>query len=213
MISTVSKRFANIGFVGLGVMGGPMARNLALNGNHSLTVFDLSKNRTDWLKSQVQDLEVAESAAEVAMSCDVVVTMLTSNPQVKSAYMSDFGLLLKARKNSLFIDCSTIDPTVCREVAARAEAVGAKFLDAPVNGGIPEAKDGTLGFYVGHDDMNSFNRAQEVLEAMGKSVIAVDGVGNGQTAKVCNNMMLGISMIATAETMNMGMKLGMAKFR
>lgn len=211
MLSQVSKRFANIGFIGLGNMGGPMARNLALNGDHNLTVFDVSQERIDWLKDQCSSVTAAPTPADVAADNSILVTMLPSNPHVKSVYLGDDGILKTAKKGSVFLDCSTIDPNVAREVASQVEKASSKYLDAPVSGGVTAASAGTLTFMVGNDSPAVFDTAHSVLQHMGKNVVSITGIGNGQVAKICNNMMLGISMIGISETMNLGIKLGIDK--
>merc|ERR1712159_263622 len=213
MLTRLSKRAASIGFVGLGNMGSGMARNLILGGGHDLTVFDVSAERIDWLKaeSDASKVTVASKPADVAANCKTVVTMLPSNPHVNSVYLGDGGLMETASAGSLFLDSSTIDPNVAQAVAKEVEAKGSTYLDAPVSGGVTAAAAGTLTFMVGNNSEDDFAAGKKVLDHMGANIVAVKGVGNGQVAKICNNMMLGISMIGVAETMNLGIKLGIDK--
>lgn len=213
MLSVLSKRCASIGFIGLGNMGGPMAKNLVLNGSHHLTVFDTQESATSWLSKSVgsENITVASSPAEVASKSTTVITMLPSNPHVKEVYLGDNGVLSQVNENSIFFDCSTIDPNVARQVSAKVLEKSCTYVDAPVSGGVTAAAAGKLTFMVGNDSPDAFKKASDVLQHMGQNVVSVTGVGNGQVAKICNNMMLGISMIGISETMNLGIKLGIDK--
>ena len=195
----------HIGFLGLGNMGAPMARNL-LKAGHRLSVFDPVPAAVAAL---VKDgARAVDSAGAVATAdVEVIVTMLPAAAQVKAVYLGDDGLLAHARPGVLLIDCSTIDPHSAREVAAAAEAQGNPMLDAPVSGGTGGAAAGTLTFMVGGSDAD-FARARPLLAAMGKNIVHCGGHGNGQAAKVANNLLLGISMIGVAEAMNLGVALG-----
>lgn len=199
-----------IGFIGLGNMGGPMALNLAKAG-HELTVFDLSAEAIANLEAQAQ-IRVAASPVEVAAADqEVIVTMLPAAAHVKSVYLGDdghSGIIAAAAAGTVMIDSSTIDPASAREVAEVAEAKGVVILDAPVSGGTVGAQNATLTFMVGGTE-EGFAKAQPILQAMGKNIVYCGGHGNGQVAKVANNMLLGISMIGVAEAMNLGVKLGM----
>ncbi|MFV9473981.1 3-hydroxyisobutyrate dehydrogenase [Advenella sp. RU8] len=196
----------NIGFIGLGNMGAPMALNL-LKAGHKVYVYDL-------VESAVQMLEAsgavrATSPAQVASAeIDMLITMLPASVHVKRVYLGEDGVLAAVGKQVLLIDSSTIDPQTAREVAAQAAAQGNDMLDAPVSGGTGGAQAGTLTFMVGGDKA-VFERALPVLQAMGKNIVYCGGAGNGQVAKVANNMLLGISMIGAAEAMNLGVSLGM----
>jgi 3-hydroxyisobutyrate dehydrogenase len=196
---------AAIGFIGLGNMGGPMAKNL-IKAGHALKVFDLSD------KAVAALVEVgaasAATAADVARDVDVVITMLPAGEHVRSVYLGDAGLIAVARKGTLFIDSSTIDVPSAREVITVAEAAGMAMIDAPVSGGVGGAEAGTLTFMAGGSDA-AFAKAKPVLEKMGKNIFHAGGAGNGQVAKVCNNMILGISMIAVSEAFTLGEKLGL----
>lgn len=196
----------HIGFLGLGNMGGPMAHNL-LKAGHSLTVFDLSQAAVSSLSAA--GAKAASSPAALAASdVEVIITMLPAAAHVKGVYLGAEGLLANVRKGVLLIDSSTIDPHSAREVSAAAKANGNPMLDAPVSGGTGGAAAGTLTFMVGGDN-STFEQARPILAAMGKNIVHCGGAGNGQVAKVANNMLLGISMIATAEAMALGVSLGM----
>jgi 3-hydroxyisobutyrate dehydrogenase len=193
-----------IGFIGLGHMGNPMARNLLKHG-HMLRVHDLV---ADLAKKFAGECEVATSAAECARGVDCVITMLPSSPHVRAAYLSEYGILKGAAPGTPLIDSSTIDPITAREVAMDAKARGCPMVDAPVSGGVGGAEAGTLTFMVGGEPRD-FETVKPILQAMGKNVVHCGGVGNGQVAKICNNMMLAVEMIATAEGMTLAAKLGM----
>tara|TARA_R110000868_G_scaffold31627_14_gene115839 strand:+ start:2253 stop:3143 length:891 start_codon:yes stop_codon:yes gene_type:complete len=196
---------ATIGFIGLGNMGGPMARNLVKAG-HALKVFDLSEKAVAGLVAA--GATKAATAPDVAKEVDFVVTMLPAGEHVRSVYLGSAGLLAVARKGTLFIDSSTIDVPSAREVIAAAEAAGMSMIDAPVSGGVGGAEAGTLTFMVGGTN-EAFAQAKPVLAQMGKNIFHAGGAGNGQVAKVCNNMILGISMIAVSEAFVLGEKLGL----
>jgi 3-hydroxyisobutyrate dehydrogenase len=196
---------ASIGFIGLGNMGGPMARNLVKAG-HALKVFDLSEKAVASLVEA--GAAKAATAAEAARDVDFVVTMLPAGEHVRAVYLGDGGLIAAARKGTLFIDSSTIDVPAAREVIAAAEKAGMAMLDAPVSGGVGGAEAGTLTFMVG-GAAEAFEKARPILEKMGKNIFHAGAAGNGQVAKVCNNMILGISMIAVSEAFTLGEKLGL----
>jgi 3-hydroxyisobutyrate dehydrogenase len=194
-----------IGFIGLGHMGGPMARNL-LKAGHALKVYDVVPDLVK--KLQEQGCEVATSAIDCAKGVEVVITMLPSSPHVRSVYLGEYGILAGVKPGTPLIDCSTIDPLTAREVAMDAKAKSCPMVDAPVSGGVGGAEAGTLTFMVG-GDAKDFDAARPVLQAMGKNIVHCGGIGNGQVAKICNNMMLAIEMIATSEGMSLAAKLGM----
>ncbi|MGB5093906.1 MAG: 3-hydroxyisobutyrate dehydrogenase [Parvibaculum sp.] len=196
---------ATIGFIGLGNMGGPMARNLVKAG-HALKVFDLSTAAVSGLVS-VGATGVA-SASEAARDVDAVVTMLPAGEHVRGIYLGEAGLLKAARKGTLFIDSSTIDVASARDVISAAEAVGHMMVDAPVSGGVGGAEAATLTFMVG-GSVAGFAAAKPLLEKMGKNIFHAGQAGNGQVAKVCNNMILGISMIGVSEAFLLAEKLGL----
>jgi len=194
-----------IGFIGLGNMGGPMARNL-LKAGHDVTVFDLSEAALAGLRDA--GAGVAASAGEAAANVDVVVSMLPAGKHVEAVYGGDGGVITSAAKGTLLIDSSTIDVATARRVAVLASDAGLAMVDAPVSGGVGGAEAGTLTFMVG-GEADAFSLAEPVLQAMGKNIFHAGGAGNGQAAKICNNMLLGISMIGTAEAFNLAEKLGL----
>ncbi len=192
-----------IAFIGLGNMGGGMAANLVKAG-HEVRAFDLSD----------EALEAAEengcitfgSARDAAEHADAVVTMLPNGAIVRDVYTTD--IIGQAPEGAILLDCSTIDVATARDVIALAEEDGYEMVDAPVSGGIAAANAGTLTFMVG-GTQSAFERARPILEAMGKAVIHAGQAGNGQAAKICNNMLLGIHMIGTCEAFRMAEKLGL----
>ncbi|HPU15859.1 MAG TPA: 3-hydroxyisobutyrate dehydrogenase, partial [Polymorphobacter sp.] len=192
-----------IGFIGLGNMGGGMAANLVKAG-HAVNAFDLSGDAC--ARARDAGCSIAADAAAAVAGADAVVTMLPAGTHVRSVYaQSVFG---KAAKGSLLLDCSTIDVASAKAVAADADAAGLVMVDAPVSGGIAAANAGTLTFMVG-GSTEAFGRAEVVLAAMGKAIIHAGGAGAGQAAKICNNMLLGASMVATAEAFVLAQKLGL----
>jgi 3-hydroxyisobutyrate dehydrogenase len=195
-----------IGFIGLGHMGNPMCRNLLKHG-HLLKVYDVVGDLVRKFATE-KNCEAAESSGACVKDVELVITMLPSSPHVRSVYLGELGILAAVKGGTPLIDCSTIDPITAREVSMDAKAKGCGMLDAPVSGGVGGAEAGTLTFMVG-GDTGDFERAKPVLQAMGKNIVHCGGSGNGQVAKICNNMMLAIEMIATAEGMSLATKLGM----
>ncbi len=194
---------ARVGFIGLGNMGGGMAANLAKNG-HDVRAFDLSEDALERAK-KAGCLPVA-SAAEAAEGAEAVVTMLPAGSHVEQVYQdSVFGI---ADTAAVLIDCSTIDVETAKRVADAASAKGLTAVDAPVSGGIAAAAAGTLTFMVGGSEAG-FERAEPFLADMGKAVIHAGINGAGQAAKICNNMLLGATMIATCEAFLLAEKLGL----
>ena len=196
---------AQIAFVGLGNMGLPMAQNL-IKAGHRVTGVDLSAVAKDKLKASGGT--IAESAGAAASTADAVITMLPSGKEVREIYLGASGIVASARAATLLIDSSTIDVESARAVAAAAAEKKLSMLDAPVSGGVGGATAGTLTFMVGGSD-DAFARAKPFLEAMGKTIVHAGGAGNGQAAKICNNMILGISMIAVSEAFVLAEKLGL----
>jgi len=196
----------HIGFIGLGNMGAPMAHNL-LKAGHQLSVFDLNASAVESLVG-AGALPVDSPTAIAQGNAELIITMLPAAAHVKSVYLGENGLIANSRPGVMLIDCSTIDPHSAREVAEAAAGHGNPMLDAPVSGGTGGAAAGTLTFMVGGSDAD-FDRAQPILAAMGKNIIHCGAAGNGQVAKVANNMLLGISMIGVAEAMALGVALGM----
>ena len=196
---------ARIGFIGLGNMGLPMAANLVKAG-HAVAGFDVGKPLTGKL-SAVGGL-AAETIAMAGGGADAIITMLPASEHVRDVYCASGGVIGAAGAGALLIDSSPIDVATTRDVAARAAAKGLAMVDAPVSGGVAGAQAGTLTFMVGGPDA-AFARARPILEAMGKTVVHAGGSGNGQAAKICNNMILGVSMIAVSEAFLLAEKLGL----
>jgi 3-hydroxyisobutyrate dehydrogenase len=195
----------DIAFIGLGNMGGPMAANLVKAG-HAVAAFDLSA------PALAQAVEAgcakAASIADAVRTAEVVVTMLPAGKQVRAVYLNADGVLAHARPGALLIDSSTIDVESARAVARAAAEKGFQMLDAPVSGGVGGAAAGTLTFMAG-GEKSAFERAEPALKAMGRNVFHAGASGNGQAAKIANNMLLGITMIATCEAFNLAEKLGL----
>ncbi len=186
-----------IGFVGLGNMGAPMAANLAKAG-HEVTGFDMAA-------VSVEGVTMAASAAEAAKGADVVITMLPNGDILRRVA----GEVIPAMQTgAVLLDCSTVDVQSARDVAAQAVAAGLHALDAPVSGGVGGAAAGTLTFMVGGGD-DGFNIAGELFDVMGQKAVHCGPSGNGQAAKICNNMILGVTMIATCEAFALADKLGL----
>lgn len=193
-----------IAFIGLGNMGGPMAANLVKAG-HAVIGFDLVAEAL--AQAEAAGVTIATDAAGAVAGADVVITMLPGGAHVLGAYRD--GLLAAAAPGTLFIDSSTIDVDDARAAAALAVAAGHRAIDAPVSGGVVGATAATLTFMVGADD-ESFALAAPILQVMAGRVVHCGGSGAGQAAKVCNNMILGISMIAVSEAFVLGEKLGLS---
>ena len=195
----------NIAFIGVGNMGGPMARNL-LKAGEGVTAFDLSAAAL----KPVTDAggKSAATALDAVKSADVVITMLPAGAHVRGVYLEKESILTAAKKDALLIDCSTIDIDSACAVHEAAEKAGFDFLDAPVSGGTGGAEAGTLAFMCGGSD-KAFARAEPILQKMGKRIVHAGGAGAGQAAKICNNMLLAISMIGTCEAFALGEKLGL----
>jgi 3-hydroxyisobutyrate dehydrogenase len=196
---------ARIGFIGLGNMGLPMAQNL-LKAGHAVTGYDV-------VKASVGRLSAAGGAAATApaQACagaEAVITMLPAGEQVRAVYTEPHGVLASVAPGTLLIDCSTIDVATARAVADAAQRQGLDMIDAPVSGGVGGAQAGTLTFMVG-GSAAAFARATPILEQMGRTIVHAGGCGNGQAAKICNNMILGASMIAVSEAFLLAEKLGL----
>jgi 3-hydroxyisobutyrate dehydrogenase len=196
---------ARIGFIGLGNMGLPMAQNLVKAG-HSLAGFDLSEYPVDRLAAD--GAQRATSASAACQDVEIVITMLPSGKEVREVYLGNGGILDAVAAGTLLIDSSTIDVKTAREVAQAAEARRLAMIDAPVSGGVAGALAASLTFMVG-GPAEAFERARPVLEKMGKTIVHAGGAGNGQAAKICNNMILGVSMIAVCEGFLLAEKLGL----
>ncbi|MBB88269.1 MAG: 3-hydroxyisobutyrate dehydrogenase [Xanthomonadales bacterium] len=191
---------SSIAFIGLGNMGGPMAANLVSAG-HSVRAFDLSEAACAVAKQA--GCTVATSAAEAAGGADIVFSMLPSGAVVEAVYLGDDGLLASLPSTTLVIDSSTIAAESARTVWAAADALGIRMIDAPVSGGVAAATAGTLTFICGGREAD-IDAARPVLEAMGKNVLRAGDSGAGQVAKICNNMLLAVHMIGTAEALALG---------
>ncbi|GIK99439.1 MAG: 3-hydroxyisobutyrate dehydrogenase [Alphaproteobacteria bacterium] len=198
---------ARIGFIGLGNMGGPMLGNL-LRAGHEAAAFDLSAAALD--AAVAAGATRATAAPEVLAGTEAVITVLPAGPHVRSVYLGEAGLLAAAKPGTLFIDCSTIDVATARDVHAAADTAGVDFVDAPMSGGVAGAEGARLTFMVGGTEA-AFARARPFLEAMGKTIVHAGGAGTGQAAKICNNMILGVSMIAVSEAFALADALGLER--
>jgi 3-hydroxyisobutyrate dehydrogenase len=196
---------AKIGFIGLGNMGLPMAQNL-LKAGHPVSGFDVSTEATERLAAGGGTRTT--SIADACKDAEVVITMLPAGDQVREVYLGHDGVLAAVVPGTLLIDSSTIDVQTARDVAQAAAERGLAMVDAPVSGGVTGAQGGMLTFMVGGSD-DAFERARPVLEHMGKTIVHAGGPGTGQAAKICNNMILGASMIVVAEAFLLAEKLGL----
>ena len=193
-----------IAFIGLGNMGAPMARNL-LKAGHSLNLFDLNKD----ILAELAALggHISTSPREAAQGTELVITMLPAAAHVRSVWLGEDGVLAGIDKGVPAVDCSTIDPQTARDVAAAAAKQGVQMADAPVSGGTGGAQAGTLTFMVGAPQ-GLFDTLHPVLAQMGRNIVHCGDVGTGQVAKICNNLLLGISMVGVSEAMALGAALG-----
>ncbi|MEH6611583.1 MAG: 3-hydroxyisobutyrate dehydrogenase [Halioglobus sp.] len=196
---------ANVGFIGLGNMGGPMAKNL-LSAGHVVTVFDLMPEACADLKAA--GAKVADSTSDVAAGAEYIISMLPAGKHVAGVYTGENGLLAQLDASVTVLDCSTIDAETSRVVGAAAAAAGIGFMDAPVSGGVAAAAAGTLAFMCGGDE-ETFEKAKLILAAMGKNIFHAGPHGAGQVAKGCNNMLLAIHMLGTCEALEMGARNGL----
>lgn len=196
---------ARIAFIGLGNMGLPMAVNL-IKAGHQVEGVDV--NPASVAKLKEAGGTPVEFAHVAAARADAVITMLPAGQHVRDVYLGPNGIVATANPGTLLIDCSTIDVDTARAVASAAEAKGLFMVDAPVSGGVGGATAGTLTFMVGGTSQ-AYQRAEPILQKMGKTIVHAGGAGNGQAAKICNNMILGISMIAVSEAFVMAEKLGL----
>ena len=196
---------AKIGFIGLGNMGLPMAQNLVKAG-HAVAGFDLSEYPVDRLAADGGT--PARSIADACRDAEIVITMLPAGPEVREAYLGSDGVLAAVQRDTLLVDSSTIDVKTAREVAQAADEQELAMIDAPVSGGVAGALAASLTFMVGGSP-EAFERARPVLEKMGKTIVHAGGAGNGQAAKICNNMILGASMIVVCEAFLLAEKLGL----
>jgi 3-hydroxyisobutyrate dehydrogenase len=195
----------HIGFIGVGTMGGPMARNLVRKG-FRVTAFDLNTSALDQAAEYGADR--ASSAAEAARDAEIAITMLPNTPHEEAAVLGSDGVFAGIQPGKIFIEMSTIDPVMTRRIGEAAEARGIKMIDAPVSGSSAGAVDGTLTMMVG-GDADTFERCRPVLLAMGANVIHVGPLGMGMTVKLVNNMLAGIGVVATAEAVNIAQRAGL----
>jgi 3-hydroxyisobutyrate dehydrogenase len=196
---------ASVGFIGLGNMGGPMAKNLVAAG-HQVTVFDLVPEACADLKQA--GAQVAGSAEESAVGADYVISMLPAGKHVSVVYLGAEGLLAKLDASTTVLDCSTIDAATSRKVGEAAKEAGIGFMDAPVSGGVAAAAAGTLAFMCG-GEAETFSKAELILQGMGKNIFHAGPFGAGQVAKGCNNMLLAVHMLGTCEALEMGVRNGL----
>ena len=198
---------SKIGFIGLGNMGGPMVKNLVEAG-HSVAIYDIDDEATT---RAVSYGGIAKSdAVGTIQNAETVITMLPAGEHVRSVYLENDNLIEHVNKHCLLIDCSTIDVSTAREVIALAKERDIEMIDAPVSGGVGGAEAATLTFMCGGTD-SAFNKAQPLLQVMGKNIFHAGSAGSGQAAKVCNNLMLGIEMVAVSEGFVLADKLGLDK--
>ncbi|KAJ9582887.1 hypothetical protein L9F63_022766, partial [Diploptera punctata] len=215
-----TKSSTTIGFIGLGNMGCPMARNIIAKvlylftyslilrnrEGHNVVVYDIRQECVTELAEE--GATTASSPLQVASEVQYLITMLPDNATVRETYQGDNGILKSVKKGTMLIDSSTIDPELSKYVGKLAEEKGAIFFDAPVSGGVNAAREAKLTFMVGGPE-KYFPTAQDLLFTTGARIVHCGSVGSGQTAKLCNNMLLAVSMIGTAEAMNLGIRLGL----
>lgn len=192
-----------IGFIGMGIMGKPMAINLVKAG------YDVyvSNRHMEACDGPVKAGAKAATYSEIAENCNVVITMLPNGPQVKAVMLGEDGVASKMKKGQIFIDCSSIAPSVSKEMAAALSEKGVDMLDAPVSGGEPKAIDGTLAFMVG-GDKTIFDTVKPLFDAMGSSAVLCGGVGAGNTTKLCNQVIVAANIAAVAEGFMLAKKAG-----
>ncbi len=193
-----------IGFIGLGIMGKPMARNL-LKAGHEVVCYDIIRQNVDAVASA--GAEAADSAQAVAEQCQIIITMLPNSPHVKEAVLGAGGVLEGARAGTILIDMSSIAPLASQEIARACEQKGVKMIDAPVSGGEPKAIDGTLSIMVGGDEA-VFNSVKEILLEMGASAVHCGPIGAGNTTKLANQVIVACNIAAVAEAFTLARKAG-----
>ncbi len=193
-----------IGFIGLGIMGRPMSKNL-LKSDYSLVVYDLNKEAVKEVVAA--GAEEGLSSKDVAQRCEIVITMLPNSPHVKAAVLGENGVLEGAKKGSIIIDMSSIAPLASKEIAAAAFEKGVEMIDAPVSGGEPKAIDGTLSIMVG-GKKEVFDKCYDILTKMGKSVILCGEIGAGNTTKLANQVIVALNIAAMSEALVLGTKAG-----
>jgi 3-hydroxyisobutyrate dehydrogenase len=196
---------ATIGFIGLGRMGLPMAKNL-IKAGHDVRAFDTAV--AAMTAAEAAGATCVTSASAAAEGAEAVVTALPAAPHVRAVLLGPEGLFAQSVRGTMFIDCSTIDVQTARAIATEAEVYAKDYVDSPMSGGVGGAEAGTLTFMVGGPD-RAFERAKPYLEIMGKNIFHAGGPGAGAAAKICNNMMLAIQMIGVSEGFNLAAKLGL----
>lgn len=195
---------AKIGFIGLGIMGKPMAKNL-LKAGHQLKVYDIVTAAVDELVAA--GAERGENNADVAKDCDIIVTMLPNSPHVKTAILGANGVLEGAKEGTIIVDMSSINPIASKEVCAEVEKKGCFMIDAPVSGGEPTAIDGTLAIMVGGRE-DIFNKVKDILAVMGSTVTLCGDIGAGNTTKLANQVIVAVNIAAVGEALVLGKKAG-----
>lgn len=198
-----------IGFIGLGIMGRPMAKNL-LKAGHELVVFDLNQSSVDTLTAA--GATKASSPKDVAQQVKLVITMVPNSPHVKAAVMGENGVLEGATAGTILVDMSSIAPLASQEVAKACAQQGVKMLDAPVSGGEPKAIDGTLSIMVG-GEQSIFDEVKEILSAMGASVVHCGDIGAGNTTKLANQVIVALNIAAVSEAFMLSTKAGVDPLR
>lgn len=193
-----------IGFIGLGIMGKPMSKNL-LKASYDLTVYDIFQAAVDEVAAAGG--KSAKSAAEAVSGADIIITMLPNSPQVKDVLLGSVGVVAAAKKGALIVDMSSIAPEASRECEAAARAAGIRMIDAPVSGGEPKAIDGTLSIMCG-GAQTDFDEAFPVLRKMGASVVLCGAIGSGNVTKLCNQIIVGINIAAMSEALTLAVKAG-----
>lgn len=201
---TTGTQKERIGLIGLGIMGLPMARNL-MKAGYSLTVNNRSPEPEQALAAE--GAQVARTAREVAERSDIVITMLPDSPQVEEVVLGENGVAEGLRAGSLYIDMSSVAPSTARKVAEALQAQGADALDAPVSGGQVGAEQGTLSIMVGGSE-EGFERARPIFEAVGKNIVYIGGPGAGQVTKICNQIVVALTIQAVAEALTLARKSG-----
>lgn len=193
-----------LGFIGLGIMGRPMSKNLVKAG-YELVVFDHNKKNIDELVAL--GAESAQSGAEVASKCQVIITMLPNSPHVRSACLGEGGIAEGAKEGTIVIDMSSIDPVESKKISAELAEKGIELMDAPVSGGEPKAIDGTLSVMVG-GKKESFDKYYDLLMAMAGSVVYVGEIGSGNVAKLANQVIVALNIAAVSEALTLAVKNG-----
>ena len=193
-----------VGFIGLGIMGGPMAHNL-IEAGYDLVVYNRPSEKAEELAAE--GAEVVDSYKEVAEQCDVIITMLPDSPQVEEVLAGEGGVFEAVREGTLIVDMSTISPVVTRGLAEQAEERGVSMVDAPVSGGDLGAQQGTLSIMAG-GSAEDFSRAEPLFEVVGKVATHVGEVGAGQTVKACNQIVVALNITAVSEALVLGSKAG-----